>query len=472
MRFIDYFAMAFHNLWRQKLRSILTIFAVVIGATSITIMLALVFGAKNFFSQQLNANGTIQQIEVTSQPSLSNFNQQGGGSDCSSVSQNAGACVTLTDALAAKIAAIPHIIGVARRAQVYNIQTLVYGDKKLPVNNLNAYDANGVITNTMVAGRDINARDTTGVITLSSDYADALGFKGNYQALIGKQVQLITGEWYTGVGANLETPAQMQTSNDAQPTSPPPATLTATVVGITSATQGQETLRIPLPWARQILEQQQYVANNAPTNCATLHTSCQPTYTLHITDQLAEQGYSALMAKVDNVNNAAAATTTIKKLGVGAADAQSFINSQLTIFNVVGLVLGSIGGIALAVSAIGIVNTMVMAILERTREIGVMRAVGARRSTVRRLFTFEASLLGFWGGVFGLCLGYALTRIANILINNQLSKNSLQVRNIIQLPLWLILTVIGITTVIGFLAGLYPARRAAKLDPVEALRHE
>jgi ABC-type antimicrobial peptide transport system permease subunit len=136
------------------------------------------------------------------------------------------------------------------------------------------------------------------------------------------------------------------------------------------------------------------------------------------------------------------------------------------------LVLGGIGGIALAVAAIGVVNTMIMAILERTREIGVMRAVGAKRGTVSRLFTIEASLLGFWGGVLGVAVGYGLASLANVFINKQLASNGLQARNIITLPPWLIITVIIITTVIGMLAGLYPARRAAKLDPVEALHYE
>jgi putative ABC transport system permease protein len=208
--------------------------------------------------------------------------------------------------------------------------------------------------------------------------------------------------------------------------------------------------------------------------CRNVRGPCSPTQhmTLVVQDMLTENGYQNLIAKVDNSKNAAAAATEIKKLGVGAADAEASIKQQLTIFNIMGLVLGGIGGIALIVAAIGVVNTMVMAILERTREIGVMRAVGAKRSTVRTLFTFEASMLGFWGGVFGVAAGYGLTRVANVFVNKQLASQGVKAHDIIGLPLWLILAVIGIGTLIGMLAGLYPAARAAKLDPVEALRYE
>jgi putative ABC transport system permease protein len=176
--------------------------------------------------------------------------------------------------------------------------------------------------------------------------------------------------------------------------------------------------------------------------------------------------------KVDKTSNAEAVAQDIKKLGVGAVTAESYIKEQIKMFNILGLILGGIGGIALLVAAIGVINTMVMSVLERTKEIGIMRAVGAKRATVSRLFTLEAALLGFWGGVLGVGIGYALTLLANTVINKQLSSNGIVANNIISLPFWLVLTVVAVTTAIGMLAGVYPARRAAKLDPVEALHYE
>src|SRR5215510_3268308 len=107
MRPTDFVRLAFRNIRRQKLRSALTIFAVVIGATSVTIMLALVTGVKGFFIGQFSANGTLQQIAVSSRTDLSKFDDgSNGGNDCDS-------CVKLNDALAAKIKAVPHVVGLA-----------------------------------------------------------------------------------------------------------------------------------------------------------------------------------------------------------------------------------------------------------------------------------------------------------------------------------------------------------------------
>jgi putative ABC transport system permease protein len=476
MRFIDYITMAFRNIARQKLRSALTIFAVVIGATSVTIMLALVFGAKSFFIKQLDATGVFQQVAVSAHSDITDFNsaQNNGGSNCDG-------CVKLTDGLVDKIKVMPHVIGVTRITRVGQFQAINLGAKKLTLNNLSAYDANGIITNTVVAGRDLTEADKTGVITITSDYADKFGYKGKYDQLVGQTVQLVSQAGYSGVGATINMPVQCNGPCNNQPTQMPSTSLNAKVVGVVDGNNQGATVRVPLAWAHDMNENQMYqftqadqAAQQAYCQTHSSRNGCNaPQHmTLIVTNYLDQNGYDSLTVKADKSSNAHLVASEIKKLGVGAADAETSIKSQLSIFNIIGLVLGGIGGIALAVAAIGVVNTMIMAILERTREIGVMRAVGAKRGTVSRLFTIEASLLGFWGGVLGVAVGYGLASLANVFINKQLASNGLQARNIITLPPWLIITVIIITTVIGMLAGLYPARRAAKLDPVEALHYE
>jgi len=480
MRFIDYIILALRNIRRQKLRSALTIFAVVIGATSVTIMLAAVFSLKGFMTKQFEANGVFQQVAVSQQTDITWDNRSSGGG-CND-------CTKLTDDLAGKISARPHVIGVVRQTNMWQFQALIYGDQKLRTQQMIAYDANGVIPSQVIAGRDIAASDKTGVLTISADYADKLGFKHKYDELIGKQVGLYAAEYYTGVGSDPIKQAEEQQAwfnthpgADGRDYKSPPVTITGKIVGITGAEADRYTIRVPLEWARQMQLNQRYEVSPAAQEAAQAYCRAHPspncksqgTPQLVVSDELAKNGYSNFIVKVDKASNAAAVAKDIRTTyKVGAADAQTEIKQQLSVFNILGLVLGGIGGIALVVAAVGVVNTMVMAILERTREIGVMRAVGARRSTVSRLFTFEAALLGFLGGLIGLAVGYGAILAANPFVNHQLQSNNVQSSNIIILPAWLAIGVVALTTVIGLLAGLYPARRAAKLDPVEALHYE
>jgi ABC-type antimicrobial peptide transport system permease subunit len=471
MRFIDYILLALRNITRQKLRSVLTVFAVVIGATSVTIMLALVFGAKNFFLQQMNANGTLQQIGISKRADIANFDEiSRGGNQCDD-------CVKLTDELAAKIAKLPHIVAVSRQQGVWGFEAVEYNGKKYTLEQVKAYDEGKVLHDSLVAGRNLSDADKDSVVVITADYADKFGFKGAYDQLVGKQIVLQSQKGYTGVGAQIPKPVP---GSDYRIDEMPATRLKATVVGVIDTSSSRATVRVPMDWARQMTTQRywQVTEEDARLNaaeCGKRTTACNNMNHMTLVtqyDSVARNGYDSLTAKVDDIKNAKQAVKDIKEFGVGAADAESFIKQQLQIFNIMGYILGGIGGISLAVAAVGVVNTMVMAILERTREIGVMRAVGARRATIRRLFTFEAALLGFFGGIFGLLVGYGLVMLANPLINKQLSENGIKAENIIGIPIWLLFAVVGITTLIGMLAGLYPAARAAKLDPVDALHYE
>jgi ABC-type antimicrobial peptide transport system permease subunit len=134
--------------------------------------------------------------------------------------------------------------------------------------------------------------------------------------------------------------------------------------------------------------------------------------------------------------------------------------------------LGIFGSLALAVASLGIVNTLVMAILERRREIGIMKAVGASDGDVKRLFFAEAGTMGFFGGVAGVTMGWAIGRVINFGTGIYLQQQSLPPEDVWSVPWWLVAGAVGFAIIVSLVSGLYPAARAARLDPVQALRYE
>ncbi len=142
------------------------------------------------------------------------------------------------------------------------------------------------------------------------------------------------------------------------------------------------------------------------------------------------------------------------------------------VFFVMDSILAAIGIISLFVAALGIINTMVMSILERKKEIGIMKSIGGSESDVRKIYFVESSIIGIMGGAFGLLLGWVVTEIATMIINLYLSKQGIPQTELFSFPLWLIAGAILFSVTISLIAGLYPAYRAAKVDPVIALRHE
>jgi putative ABC transport system permease protein len=128
--------------------------------------------------------------------------------------------------------------------------------------------------------------------------------------------------------------------------------------------------------------------------------------------------------------------------------------------------------VALAVSAIGMFNTMTIALLERTNEIGIMKAIGASNSDIRLLFLVESILIGFFGGLGGLIIGIGGTKVINLFFNVFASRMGGQSMEIFYTPMWFVAFIMIFSTLIGFFTGVYPARRAEKLNPLMALRYK
>jgi putative ABC transport system permease protein len=182
--------------------------------------------------------------------------------------------------------------------------------------------------------------------------------------------------------------------------------------------------------------------------------------------------YMALTVRVRSPKQVPQVEAAIKAEGFSTFSLLDATRSLRLIFTVFDLFLGLFGSLALTVASLGIINTLVMAILERRREIGVLKALGATDSDVRSLFFAEAGAMGFFGGVCGVALGWLIGEALTWGAAIYLRKQTLPAVKIAYVPWWLALGAITFSLIVSLAAGLYPAGRAARLNPVEALRYE
>jgi putative ABC transport system permease protein len=185
-------------------------------------------------------------------------------------------------------------------------------------------------------------------------------------------------------------------------------------------------------------------------------------------------GYEQVLVKAADIDAARELSAALTEEGYMVYSALTTLQELNRTFMIIQAVFGGIGAVALLVAAFGISNTMIMAIYERTREIGLMKAVGANNADVMAVFLGEASAIGFIGGLGGVGVGLLLSRVAGLLIQNYMSSadEGGMLTTVIYTPAWLPIFAVLFATLVGMISGVYPALRATRLDPIAALRAE
>jgi len=433
VRLGDQFRTGWHNLSRQKLRTSLTVFAIVIGAVSVTVMLSLVTSAQGFLTSSFEKTGEDRRVIATPQLDLDY-----GEARWQTWADGSGK--RIDDETVRAMAGLDGVESVTAILGASYFEAIRVGSSGVSVSNtpVVAYTPNGTVRRELLAGRALEAGDDSGGILVSRAIAGDLGYADNPQQLVGKTVTLTPRKEF-GDAARERT---------------------ATVRGVMLGEDNG--LDLTLGFGKVVSPVFERCEGGGPNR--------QPVCTRE-TD-FDRTGYGAIYLSARTTDDVTTVERGVERLGYGAAAGQEEIDAQAQAFTIIGLVLGGIGAIALLVAAIGVINTMVMATLERTREIGIMRAIGATKKTVRRLFTVEAGVLGFMGGVVGVILSFGVAILLNRILNQQLADSGITDRDIVSVPPTIAVAVIAVTTLIGMLAGRLPARRAANLDPVEALRYE
>ena len=182
--------------------------------------------------------------------------------------------------------------------------------------------------------------------------------------------------------------------------------------------------------------------------------------------------YSQIKIKVSQEQYLEKVRNEVIDMGFLVSSLSDTIDQAKKIFRVIQIILALFGLVALVVSAIGMFNTMTVTLLERINEIGILRSIGASAGDIRALFLVEAVLMGFLGGLGGVVIGYLSGEVANFGVNILAKSFGGQPLDLFYCPLWFISFIIVFSTIIGLLTGIYPSRRAAKLNPLEALRYK
>lgn len=193
----------------------------------------------------------------------------------------------------------------------------------------------------------------------------------------------------------------------------------------------------------------------------------------HVFETAGVGAYDQAKVVVNEVENVENVRRQIESLGFQTNSLTDTLGEINNIFQFLNLILIGFGSIGMFVAVLGMFNTLTISLLERTKEIGLMMALGARRKDMRKLFIFEALLISFVGAIIGIIIAYVAGRIVNLALN--LNAQARGVNDSIELfstPIWSVFVVIAATMIVGFLVVYFPARRAQRINPIDALRRE
>jgi putative ABC transport system permease protein len=443
MHLVNYTSIAVKDLKRQKVRSSLTIFALVISTIILVIMAAISIGGQQAIIKQFGTDASQSVITVTPNQSSGTLSPFGSVQEVKNESSK------LDDTSTGKLAAIPHVQSVTPRAHIWDFSSFtVAGNEKAFVAQADGVPFDALLP--LKAGAHFTSNDTKNVAILGYGYAKELGYANNPDALVGKTITFTTQKGYRGDGATI--PALGATAQTVQTFNQSTTTLPVTIVGVSEAGPDQNGVFIPLGWAHDI----RTARYNDPAGLKTV-------------DQLSVDGYTTMRVIADSSDNVKSVTNAIDKLGYGELSVKAQIQQLQQFTALMFVILGAVAIIAVVSAALGVVNTMLMAVSEQRYVIGVWRASGARKSFIIRLFLTEAALLGLIGGAIGVGLSIIISTFVNQYVNTLLAGQGLALTNIAVLPVWLLIGSIVLMTAFGTLAGLYPAYKAARQDPSQAL---
>lgn len=452
MRFSDLLSMSVNNLRRRKLRTFLTVLGVLIGTASIVVMVSLGIGFNELTMEQIASYGSLTEISVYS-------NAMWGGGDSSNEPEY------MTDDVIAQFERISHVNAVSPLLQanvlmtqgVYQANVSLVGVtpgymKNIPLKEGHLPDPGKnelqMVIGNMVAMRFSNPKSNNYNYYDPSNVPDI--------DFINKPLFVIfdTDSYYQSQSGG--------TTEEGTSVKPPKKYLLSASGLVEGGPEDWNSysynIYVDLDALKTQLKQifKKKPIPNQPTN-----KKGKP-YNYFI--------YEQAVVEVDDMANVTSVQKAITDLGYQASSNMEWLEQSQKQAKMVQALLGGIGAVSLFVAAIGIANTMMMSIYERTKEIGILKVLGCDMNNIRNMFLLESGFIGFLGGISGILFSYGVSFVINKFLSGHFMPDV--PGDLSRIPLWLSLTAVGFAVFVGMAAGFFPALRAMKLSPLAAIRNE
>ncbi len=443
MKKSDIFAMALKNLKGRRSRTKLTIIGVVIGTCAIVIMISIGAGINNMLTQEYKSSSTATRISI-----YANTDSNADEADKMPLNDSAVSYFKSMDHVETVLPVInmSDYVSITRGKYTYN------GDSVMAV-DFDTLEKLGVQVENGTLKRQSDPYTVYVGSTAVTNFADKQGnsveceYDDNFN-LVSCEIDPLKDTFYL---APAVLDAENQTASSA-------ATHKLRVAGVLSGSgsSGLDSIGsifIDIRAAEKIIREYNAI-NNKPNKPVE---------------------YSEVFVYTDKIDNVKSVQSNLNAVGLSTysnQDDQEYIKKIMTVVQVV---LGAIGAVSMFVAAFGISNTMIMAVYERTKEIGVMKVIGCDISDIKTVFLCEAGLIGFIGGVIGVFISIIVSLIANAVagavLSSTLSDMSIRV-TVSSVPLWLVVLGIGFSVLVGVISGVSPANRAVKVSALKAIHNE
>lgn len=484
MKVSDLIKLSSRNLWRRKLRTFLTVLGVTIGTTSIVVMVSIAIGQSAYFYEMMNQNNELTTIEVFANESGGNgrYMVEDGSNSSNSAMGQVEKKQYLTDESLQELASLTGV------KLVYPILNKRVMFKTGPYEN--SYQQVAALPEAGLADLKLKVMDKQGEVK----DLDVKNFsKNGIEFVVGSEFKT---NFYKANARHQDynNPPEIDPFSDNLAYYLDPEAMQSKPMSDEGGSSEQVVTVKPIRRVAHVFGEIQKKSKFDYQTAWQVYTRLEP-FVEQLKKDFRGRGfegqkrtksgrwrgdisYSKIIVRTATLTDSQTLMDVIKGMGYEANSAASFINEMQKQQRRSQVMFGSIGGIALLVAAIGIANTMMMAIYERTKEIGVFKVLGCPIRQIRNMFLIEAGAIGFIGGAIGLLLStilsYAINHlpILGMLLGNMGPMDGEVAAKVSVIPLWLYAFALLFATGIGMIAGLFPALRAMRLSALEALRTE